>query len=217
MRAKFGYNERMGKKKTKNTMIYLVRHGETEWNFTHRMQGVTDIPLNDTGLTQAEKIGNKLKNVHFDILYVSPLTRARQTAQAIHKHHPNLTLEIRPDLVERSYGELEGLTYEALDALHPAMEWGKSWVHVDYRPPGGESLRDIHTRVDAFITHVLSQKSGNHIAVVAHGVTLRIFVGAFLGIPIEQLGELEMNNASLAILEHSPIHGRSIHIANYRP
>ena len=89
--------------------IYLIRHGETDYNKVRRLQGVTDIPLNARGIELAQKTAERLKDIHFDRIYTSPLIRARKTAEII---RGNRDLEIIPTegLREISFGDYEGLT-----------------------------------------------------------------------------------------------------------
>ena len=91
-------------------MIYIVRHGETDWNIGSRMQGHTDIPLNAKGREQARKIASHLKEIHLDIMYTSPLSRAYETARIITVHHkvPFIT---DVSLRERQFVDMEVKTY----------------------------------------------------------------------------------------------------------
>ena len=91
--------------------IYLIRHGETDWNKTKRLQGVTDIPLNACGIELAEKTAEGLKDVPFDRIYTSPLIRAKKTAEIIRGDRP-VELVVTDGLKEISFGEYEGLCHE---------------------------------------------------------------------------------------------------------
>ena len=91
--------------------IYLIRHGETDWNKMRRLQGVTDIPLNACGIELAEKTAEGLKNVPFDRIYTSPLIRAKKTAEIIRGDRP-VELVVTDGLKEISFGEYEGLCHE---------------------------------------------------------------------------------------------------------
>ena len=97
------------------TRFFLVRHGETEWNRIHRIQGSSDIPLNDTGRAQALNVGGVLSRHRFDLIVSSPLSRAMETATIIARRMGMpLPLPVQ-SLVERHYGEAEGCTREDLD------------------------------------------------------------------------------------------------------
>jgi broad specificity phosphatase PhoE len=200
----------------KNTLIYFVRHGETDWNVQHRMQGATDIPLNEKGRSQAEAIARHLKTAHIDIIYASPLSRAQETGKTIAKHHPRAELLTNPLLIERSFGELEGKTHEEYDTFHPKLNWEVSWSYPDFRPPGGESLNDVHSRAKTVTDEIIRKHKGKTVLLVSHGVTIRLLIGAIVGTPIANLRMYEMGNASLTILELSDTHGPSFHVSNYQ-
>lgn len=86
--------------------LYVIRHGETDWNKIFVLQGITDIPLNKNGLKQASEASNQLKNITFDHIYVSPLTRTKQTLAGLNLTCKNIIEE--PKLIERNFGDFEG-------------------------------------------------------------------------------------------------------------
>src|SRR5436305_12534 len=100
---------------TAMTDLVLVRHGETEWNRLGRVQGLTDIPLNETGRRQAHQAGRRLSHEHWDGIASSPLARAAQTAEIIAREVGLPAPELVEALVERNYGDAEGLTGEEID------------------------------------------------------------------------------------------------------
>lgn len=91
--------------------IYLIRHGETDWNKEKKLQGVTDIPLNAYGIELAEKTAEGLKDVPFDRIYTSPLIRAKKTAEIIRGNRP-IDLVVKEELKEISFGDYEGHHYK---------------------------------------------------------------------------------------------------------
>jgi len=141
-------------------MIYLVRHGQTDWNLEGRNQGRTDIELNQSGINEAKTLALKLKNVNFDIVYSSPLKRAYKTAQIIYNG------EIIKDsrLIERFNGELEGKT--------------KSNDLIDFADPndiryGVEPLNDFRKRITEFWKEITKKYLDKNVLVVTHaGVTI---------------------------------------------
>ncbi|EPR75639.1 putative broad substrate specificity phosphatase [Leifsonia rubra CMS 76R] len=139
--------------------IYLVRHGETDWNRERRVQGSTDIPLNETGREQAANTDRLLARRHWDGIFTSPLSRARQTAEII-AAEVGLSAPIAvPALVERNYGEAEGRTGTELDALYPGN------INV----PGRESRDSVVTRVVPALVELAEAHHGEFIIVVVHG------------------------------------------------
>jgi probable phosphoglycerate mutase len=198
------------------TMIYIVRHGETDWNLQEKMMGVTDIPLNKRGEKQAEAIAQDLKDIPIDIIYSSPLSRTIRTATIINKHH-HLPIIETPDLREREFGELEGIHYKEIQSYHAGLMFSETWNYPDYRPPGGESANDVYTRVLKFIEYILRKNKGKSILLVSHGVTIRILIAALLGNPPKYLNDIRFKNASLAVIEVSDDKKTTLHIANYLP
>jgi len=145
------------------TMLYLVRHGETDWNRAHRIQGSTDIPLNDLGREQAATSGALLARRQWDGIYASPLSRAYETASII-AGEIGLGAPIAiPELVERNYGQAEGMTGHDIDRLFP------DGVEV----PGRETREQVAARVIPAMHRLAAQHPGENLVVVAHGGVIR--------------------------------------------
>ena len=174
------------------TRFFLVRHGETEWNRIHRIQGSSDIPLNDTGRAQALSVGGVLAKHRFDLIVSSPLSRAMETATIIARRMGMpLPLPI-PSLVERHYGEAEGCTREDLDARYPG----------DTPVPGREPREEVQKRVIRTLHDLSIRHPHADILVVSHGGVIRSVVEhAAPG----QYSE-PITNCSVHSFEHSP-HG----------
>lgn len=197
------------------TSIYLIRHGETDWNLEKRMQGTTDIPLNDKGKRQALNIAKHIKKIPFHAIYSSPLSRAFKTASIIALHHPQVEIIKLHSLRERSFGVMEGKTQKEFDGMHPGLNWEQSWYYPSFCPPNGESLEDVYKRVSKSIKKILATHDNETIALISHGVTLRMIIGHLINIPIKHLGVIDTKNASLTIIEYSSVHGSTLQIANY--
>ncbi|KIL17967.1 histidine phosphatase family protein [Bacillus sp. FSL K6-3312] len=142
------------------TTICLVRHGETDWNAAKRIQGRTDIPLNDTGKWQAEQTGLYLKNARWDVVISSPLTRAKETAHLILKH-VDAPLVIMDDFIERDYGDAEGMSFEERQKLFPDKQY-----------PNMEPLETIQDRMVEGIEKVRAAYPNQQVLVVAHGAAI---------------------------------------------
>lgn len=140
------------------TTLLLVRHGETDWNLTHRYQGTTDIPLNETGRDQARRVAERVGDERWDAIVSSPLSRAMETACAIAAITGIETIEEDPDLIERAYGEAEGLTLAEREGAWPGGEW-----------PGLESWDDVATRTMTAIERIAARHPGQRVIVVCHG------------------------------------------------
>jgi uncharacterized phosphatase len=148
--------------------IYLVRHGETDWNRERRIQGSSDIPLNSTGQAQAKSTGELLARRTWHGIFASPLSRAMETA-AIIAAEVGLAAPIAlPEVVERSYGDAEGRTDREVDALYP----GTTEV------PGRESRESVVERALPALVELAEINHGKSIIVVAHGGVIAAILAA---------------------------------------
>lgn len=155
------------------TELYLVRHGETDWNLARRIQGSTDIPLNDTGRGQAAATGRLLAGRDWDAVVASPLSRAVETASiiAVATGLPMPTTDAA--LVERNYGAAEGLSDEEIDARFGA----------DFRThrdtiPGQETREAVTARVVPALIAIADAHPGERVLVVSHGGVIRAVLNA---------------------------------------
>lgn len=171
------------------TRFFLVRHGETEWNRVHRIQGSSNIPLNDTGRAQALRVGSILARHQFDLIVASPLSRAMETATIIARRlSMPLPLPVQA-LVERHYGEAEGATRDELDLRFPG----------DTPVPGREDRQDVQRRVVRTLRDLAIRHPHADIIAVTHGGVIRSVVDyAAPG----QHGE-PIRNCSVHSFEHS--------------
>jgi uncharacterized phosphatase len=150
------------------TNLYLVRHGETDWNKSRRIQGSTDIPLNDTGRAQAATAGKLLARRQWHAIVASPLSRAFETAQIIAAEVGLPSPTQNATLVERRYGEAEGLDYRQVDALYPQ----------DVDVPGRESRDEVMERVVPALLRISAEHPGENVIVVSHGGVIRAVLAA---------------------------------------
>ncbi len=179
--------------------LYLVRHGETDWNAEGRLMGSTDRPLNTRGERQAATLAADLAGVRWDRAFSSPLARARRTADVVLaalSNAPPLLLDDR--LREMDFGPYEGWTEAQVDADPVAAGWRRDGVQV----PGIESEDDVAERARSFLS---SLGDGDGITlVVGHGRTLRILMTAALGLPPSFAQLLRLRNCRPAVLEPGP-------------
>jgi broad specificity phosphatase PhoE len=184
--------------------LWLARHGETEWSRAHRHTGMTDIPLTDEGVRQAQALGRRLRDVHFDLVLTSPLLRARTTAEEAGLDQ----LETSDDLVEFDYGRYEGVTFDDIQRERPGWNLWRDGC------PGGETAAQVGARADRVLERVL-MVSGR-VLVVSHGHTSRILGARFVGLPAEAGGSLALDVASLSVLGYE--HDRPVILSwNERP
>ena len=180
---------------------YLVRHGETEWNRTRRIQGHADIPLNRRGRDQASLLGRRLSDTGFSEIYASDLSRAMTTAQlAAGESGPKIASV--PELREIAYGEWEGLTFAEVEARDPEGFAERMLRQNDrYAPPGGENVQQVVDRVRRFHDRVRElHVSGDQVLVVGHSGSLLAFLICMLDMPSEFLLRFRLNPAGLSIV-----------------
>lgn len=160
--------------------FYIFRHGETDYNKEQRWQGQgIDIPLNETGLIQAEKLANKLKDYKLEVVYSSPLIRARQTAEKVAAQQ-NIKVKILNDLTESCVGVCEGMLRSEVAQKFPDIwsEWYGKEMIMTTRWPEGESKLEVQQRMFKAFNRMLST-SEKVIGVASHGGAMRYFLLAF--------------------------------------
>lgn len=177
--------------------IYLVRHGETEWNKKLLYQGQRDIPLNEQGVLQAGLVAAHLEQEQIDVIYSSPLARARKTATLIGERH-GLEPCLEEGLMEIDFGAWEGLNYSDLDQGEKlvAERWFKNPASANI--PGGEPYSAFNERVLQSFAQI--RKNNQNIAVVTHAGVIRVIVAAVLEMPAAAVVRLRLFPASLTIL-----------------
>ena len=188
-----------------STRIVAIRHGETAWNASTRIQGHTDIPLNDHGQRQAQLLGQALSQADpMDAIYSSDLQRALATAQAL-ALHTGARLVTHVGLRERAFGDFEGRSFAQIEQEMP--EQAQLWrTRVpDWIPPGGgESLLAMQQRVLHTLHELAQQHLGQHIALVAHGGVLDILYRAATQQSLQAPRSWTLGNAAINRLLWTP-------------
>jgi probable phosphoglycerate mutase len=172
----------------------LWRHGQTTWNLEHRFQGQADIPLDETGMAQAEYAARRLATLRPDAIFASDLSRAQQTAAALGRL-TGLPVTLDKDLRERFGGVWEGLSDQEIRDRYPAER-------ATWNPPNGEPTAVVADRVAGAITRIAAGLSDGQLAVlVSHGAALRIGMERILGLPALGIGVLgPLANCSWSVL-----------------
>ena len=182
--------------------IYLVRHGETEWNKVGKLQGQCDVPLNEYGISLAEKTADGLAGVPFDAAYSSPLCRAADTARIIlGKRNTPLCMDDR--LKEIGFGVMEATDYilAKQDKEHPIYKFFKT--PSDYQPPeGGESFEQLYARSAEFLRDKILPLEGKleTVLIVGHGAMNRSLLNPLAGVPLEDFWRIGMPNCAVSLL-----------------
>ncbi len=183
------------------THIILVRHGETEWNRVERFRGRADVPLNATGLAQAEATGRRIAADETPAaVYSSPLSRAVVTAEAIARHFA-LAVQAHPGLADIDYGQWQGLTPDEARARWPEIV--HAWYNAPQtaRIPGGETLDDLRARAMAAVNELAARHAGQSIVLVGHTVVNRIILLSVLGLGNERFWRLRQDTCAVNVFE----------------
>lgn len=154
--------------------VYLMRHGLTDWNLSRRMQGRSDIPLNETGLAQARAAAEGMKELPLDYIAASPLIRTQQTAQTVASYF-DLPVHKEERLIEMGFGDLEGVVITE----HPLCRCIFD-NPCGYKPLGaGETYEDMNRRAQIILDEVirpLEQQNHHDVLLVSHGAVIRAVV-----------------------------------------
>lgn len=159
--------------------IYVIRHGQTDWNLIHKIQGVTDTELNDTGIKQAEEARENLKNIDFDLIICSPLKRTKKTAEIINQNR-NIPIIYNEKLKERCFGNFEGRVVNEDDIFKSEVLYD---VNVNYSEDKIESIKDLMLRIKIELDNIKEKYSDKKVLIVTHGGVLRAVNAYFNGIP----------------------------------
>ena len=169
--------------------LYLVRHGLTAWNRDRICQGQTDVPLSDEGRSQARLLAARLREVDFDALWSSDLSRADETARIVAEGR-GLVHKRSPDLREMGFGEWEGKDLGAL--FEDLPEERKAWNDSpeSWQPPGGECLADVQGRMCRRLEAIQAEHPGGRVLVLSHGFAILTYLCHVIGLPIQRFRHL---------------------------
>lgn len=185
------------------TIVGLLRHGQTDWNIDMRLQGVSDIPLNETGHAQAIQAAEVLASQTWSRVISSPLSRARTTAEYVSMRMQLGEIAIHELLLERSFGAAEGSSYE---------DW-KERLQAGIHAEGAESIEDLEIRAAKLLDELAKKYEGERILAVSHGALIRKIIGMVSDGDLPREGE-RFGNASLTTIVFD---GQSWSILNYNP
>ena len=183
-------------------MLYIMRHGLTEWNASHRLQGGSDVPLNDAGRQMAIDAGKRYKDVKFDICYASPLCRAKETAELVLKGR-DVPIFLDERLREMSFGKYEGRQniFEHPDwPIYSLFKAPQDYIADD----DCETFQDLYKRTGEFVDEVLvpELEKGKNVLIVGHGAMNLSIINRALGIPMERYWEKHMENCEVLSIEY---------------
>jgi len=185
------------------TRILAIRHGETAWNVDTRIQGHLDIPLNDTGHWQAERLGQSLAGEDIAAIYASDLSRAHETALYVGRA-AGVPVVAELGLRERGFGDFEGRTFAEIEIALPdqAERWRKR--DPSFSPAGGESLLQVQERVLATVDRLAVQHPGELIVLVGHGGVMDVLYRAATRLDLQAARTWQLGNTAVNRLLWSP-------------
>lgn len=179
--------------------IFLIRHGETEWNRQNRLQGNSDTHLSPEGFHQAITLAEHAPFQDIDAIYSSDLTRAVSTAGILAERF-NLTVKQMPELREVNYGDWEGRFISDLVKESPKA-FGKFFTAPERcHPPNGETFLEAQARLMIGIREIIANHDNQNIIVVSHGAAIRLILGAALDMPLHKMWAIGQFNMAVNIL-----------------
>lgn len=178
--------------------LYLVRHGETDWNRSGQIMGSRPVPLNENGRSQARELAQRLGTLPIEKLYSSPVDRARQTADIV-ASALHIPVTIDNGLTEIGVGEWEGKFWDELVDDIARINFYAS-PH-DARPPGGETLREVQSRAVAAVQRACLSEESGPVVLVSHADIVRAILGHYLRIDLELVRQMRIDHASLSALD----------------
>lgn len=180
------------------TTIYLTRHGQTQWNLEKRLQGRGNSPLTIKGIQKAEELRDRLKDIHIDRIYTSPIERALHTAEIL---KGDKKVEVIPcdGLMEMSFGTYEGRITDEITKENP--NWNIALImkgDTTIAAPEGENLEEVRKRVAEAMDCILEENEGKTLLIVAHGITLKALMYYFKD---EEVNQEVMGQTTLTKIE----------------
>jgi probable phosphoglycerate mutase len=183
------------------TSIYLVRHGQTAWNKEEIFRGRTDIPLDETGLKQAELAGEYFKAMVIQGVYSSPISRAWQTAEKISRFQ-NLSVQPLEGIIDMSFGNWEGHALQEIERIDP--ETYRQWREEPHlaRLLGGDTLDDVRKRAMASLKEVIEKHPGETLVLVSHRVVNKVLICGILGIDNSHFWQIAQDTAAINLIQY---------------
>lgn len=184
------------------TQIYLIRHGETQWNRERRLQGQLDSPLTEEGIQQAHALADKLSRIGFCAVYSSDLDRARRTTHIIISRCDQMSVTYDSRIRERHFGKFQGLTWQEVSEKYPVEAAGEFAGDPMNQAPGGESKHQLLNRAMPFFNEIADRHAAGKVLVISHGGVLNVWTKFVLQLPLEIPRRFHLANAAVNIFEY---------------
>lgn len=179
--------------------IYLIRHGETEWNTLGKFQGKTDTPLSDSGREQARKLAKRLKETRFDIIYSSPLMRAAETAAPLSEQR-NLPVVYRGELKELDFAHWEGYTLAEIAEKYPEEYENCRTDPFKHGFRYGLEYGDVTRTAGMFIDECIYNCRYERIAIVSHAAIIKMILTVMFELPSSLIHSVRIDNCSVSVV-----------------
>jgi broad specificity phosphatase PhoE len=186
------------------TQLYLVRHGQTDWNVEGRYQGQSDLPLNAAGRAQVERLSQELAEVPFCAAYSSDLSRARETARLLAAPR-GIAVYLDPRLREISLGVWEGQLVTEIARQYPEAWAERRRDPARARAPGGESVAEVGVRVGEAADAIASAHPAGPVLVVSHGLALATLLCLARQRPLAEAYQTIPDNSHPQVVNWPPI------------
>lgn len=181
--------------------LFLIRHGQTDWNLKGKIQGSCDIELNDIGIKQAEELSNKIleEGYKFSKIYSSLQRRAAKTAEIL-SHATNIDYILIKGLEEMNLGKWEGLSWTEVKEKYP-IEYGKWYINRKYtKTPMGESYQDLLERVLP-VMHKIINENSEDVLIVTHSAVIMSIQCYLTNTPFEEMVKFRTGNTSITEID----------------
>ncbi len=175
------------------THLCLIRHGQTDWNVQGRYTGQSDIPLNGTGQAQAQSLVEQLTSHKIDAIFSSDLMRASETAGILSESF-QIPVQLDSRLREINQGEWEGKHLDDIKLKYNDIWQKRKSNPHDIRPPGGESLPEVSTRVIEAVEEIAAKYPEGTVLIISHGLAIALILCKITAVPIEQAYNLIPSN-----------------------
>ena len=184
--------------------VYLIRHGQIDGYERFPVYGHTDVQLTETGILQMQQAAERLRLAEVGAIYASDLTRAVMGARQIARYH-DVPVHLLPELREAYFGEWEGLILSEIEDRFPRELEHRRADIVNFKSPGGgESVRDLSDRVLPRYHHILEEREGEDVAIVAHGAVNRVILCDAMGLDFQCIFNIQQDYGCLNIIDYYP-------------
>jgi broad specificity phosphatase PhoE len=183
------------------TTLFLVRHGRTGWNKEQIFRGTKDVPLDAVGREEALLVGERLKGERLRAVYSSPLSRAKETAEAIARFH-NVEVQVLAGLIDLNFGEWEGQSLEEVKKQYPDLY--QQWLQEPHQVvfPNGEGLDAVSSRAMKVVEGIIERHPQGAVALVSHRVVLKVLICALLGLDNSHFWNIGQDTTAVNCFHH---------------